>query len=218
MTADSSALTPSLPAKAVPPSRRASPVPFTFIAFAVSLSVCGIVVVACVTWGLARHSSALPGVIKGTLMGYEAMGVCALTAAGLIFRQVREQFQERRRQLAELKADTLPERARQAAQALQQAMRLAAELQAEMDTRTALLEQARQQMAETRQQTEDLQHLAEADPELLRVTDERWDRAIARRFSEFERGARQREWTIGTVVAVAVGIVAILLSHYLFGF
>jgi DNA-binding ferritin-like protein len=211
MTADSSALTPGLPAKTVPPSRKASPVPFAFIAFAVSLSVCGIVVVACVTWGLARHSSALPGVIRGTLVGCEVMGVCTLTASGLIFRQVCGQFQERRRQLTELKADTLPERARQAAQALQQAMRLAAELQAEMDTRTALLEQARQQ-------TEDLQRLAEADPRLLRVTDERWDRAVARRFSEFERGARQREWTIGTVVAVAAGIVAILLSHYLLGF
>lgn len=73
-------------------------------------------------------------------------------------------------------------------------------------------------MAETRQQTEDLQRLAAADPGLLRVADERLDRAVARRFIEFERGARQREWMIGTVVAVAAGIVAILLSHYLFAF
>jgi DNA-binding ferritin-like protein len=164
------------------------------------------------------HQSTATGVIKGTLTGYGFVGGLLLYAAVRILWQASEQLRERRRQLAQLRADTVPERARQAAEALQRAMTLFAELQAEMDTRAALLEQAKQQMAETRQQTEDLQRLAAADPELLRVADERWDRAVARRFSEFERGARQREWMIGTVVAVVVGIVAILLSHYLFGF
>jgi hypothetical protein len=218
MTADSSALTPPSPARTAPLSRKASPVPFTFISLGVILSVLGIVVLTCVTWAVARHAPAVPGVIKGVLAGYALSGACTLLAAATIIRQARTQLQERRRQLAELKAGTLPERARQATQALQRAMSLSAELQAEMDTRTALLEQARQQVAETRQQTEDLQHLAAADPELLRITNERWDRGAARRFSEFERGARQREWVIGTVVAVAAGIVAILVSRFLFGF
>jgi hypothetical protein len=45
-----------------------------------------------------------------------------------------------------------------------------------------------------------------------------FDDALKRRLEHLERSARGREWLIGTVVALLVGIGAILLARYALGF
>jgi hypothetical protein len=124
----------------------------------------------------------------------------------------------RRERLAKFRADGLPERAKHVAQVLQEATTLVEELQAELSARTTLLERAKQQLDETARRTADMQRLTEEDPEIIRIVNEGWDQVLERRIGKLERGAICREVLLGTVGAVAFGIIAILLSHYLFGF
>jgi hypothetical protein len=120
--------------------------------------------------------------------------------------------------LAALRADSLPERAKQAADVLREATTLVQELQDELTARTALLEDVQRRVAEGSRQADDLEKLSHVDNETARAFNNLLDEALKRRLEELERGARQREWFIGTVVAVPVSIIAILFSHFVLGF
>lgn len=138
------------------------------------------------------------------LLGGLASG---LRAVLLLWRSDQEQL-----------ADSLPERARYAAKVLREATTLVQELQTELTARTALLEDVRRRVAETSQQAEELEKLSHIDDETARAFNNLLDQALKHRLDDLERGARQREWIIGTVVAVAVGFIAILVAHFAVGF
>jgi hypothetical protein len=131
---------------------------------------------------------------------------------------VRGKLNARRERLAQLASPALPDRAKRAAEALEEATLLFDALRTELDTRAAMLDDAKKQLAETTRRTDDLQRLAREDPEIIRMVDTRWDEALDRRFRVLERGALLRELLLGTVGAVVFGLIAILLSHYFFGF
>jgi hypothetical protein len=130
----------------------------------------------------------------------------------------RSELQTRRQELARLRANSLPDRAKHAAQVLQEATTLVEELQAELTARTALLEDVRRQVAETTERAADMARLSAVDEETTRVLNKYFDEALKHRLGELEHSARGREWLIGTVVAVAIGILAILFSHFVLGF
>jgi hypothetical protein len=71
---------------------------------------------------------------------------------------------------------------------------------------------------EASRQAEDREKISHVDDETARAFNNLLDQALKRRLDDLERTARQREWLIGTVVAVAVGIVSILVSHFVLGF
>lgn len=131
---------------------------------------------------------------------------------------VRGRLNVRRERLAQLASPALPDRAKRAAEALSEATLLFDALRAELDTRASLVEDAKAQLAETTRRTGDLQRLAREDPEIIRMVDTRWDEALEKRFKIFGRGARHRDWLIGTVVALPIAVIAPLISHYFFGF
>ena len=107
---------------------------------------------------------------------------------------------------------------RHAARVLQEATSLVEELQVELIARTALLEDLRCQAAETAERVADMEQLAKVDAKTSRVLNRYLDEALERRLGILEQSARRREWLIGTIVAVAVGVIAILFGHFVFGF
>jgi hypothetical protein len=141
-----------------------------------------------------------------------AAGLACGLRASVIFRRMQQD------RLAALRAGSLPERAEHAAEVLQEATTLVQDLQAELAARTALLEEVKRRAAETSRRVEDLERLSHVDDETTRAFNNLLDEALKRRLEDLERGARQREWFIGTVVAVVVGVVAILVSHFVLGF
>lgn len=151
--------------------------------------------------------------IAGCAAGLVLLG--GATAAVRTFRYLGKIDRER---LAELRADSLPKRAKRAARALQEATKLVEELQAELTARTALLEDIKGQVANAAERATDMERLSEVDDQTTKILNKYFDEALKRRLEELEQGARKREWFIGTVIAVAVGVTAILFSHFVLGF
>jgi hypothetical protein len=139
-------------------------------------------------------------------------------ATGFFVRYMWRTAKRRRERLAQLRADALPERAKHAAQVLQEATGLVTELQAELAARTVLLEDVQRQVAEANRRVGDMEKLSRVDSETTTVLNKYFDEALTSRLETLERSARRREWLLGTVGALLFGITAILLSHYLFGF
>jgi hypothetical protein len=138
---------------------------------------------------------------------------------GIIIRgATRRNARLRRERLAQLRADSLPERASRAAQVLQEAITLVTELQDELNARTALLDDVKRQVAETTERAADIEKLSHVDEETTLILNKYFDEALKGRLETLERSARGREWLIGTVVALIVGVGAILVSHYGLGF
>jgi hypothetical protein len=127
-------------------------------------------------------------------------------------------IRHRQARLAQIRADTLPERTKVAARKLREATTVVEELQSELDARIALLEGIRFQVAEATERAADMEKLSYIDDETTRALNKYFDVALKDRLEALEQGARRREWLIGTVVAVAAGIITILVSHFLFGF
>ena len=153
-------------------------------------------------------------IVCSMLLGaIHVLGFAAVSAVG-----TREHTRRRRAWLAHLRADSLSERATHAARVLQEATSLVEELQVELIARTALLEDLRCQAAETAERVADMEQLAKVDAKTSRVLNRYLDEALERRLGILEQSARRREWLIGTIVAVAVGVIAILFGHFVFGF
>lgn len=144
-----------------------------------------------------------------------ALAVLVL-AAGLAsgsrtFLLLRRKEQER---LAALRAGSLPERAEHAAEVLQEATTLVQELQDELTARTELLEDVRRRVEEASRQAEDLEKVAQFDDETVRAVDNLVDQVIKRRLGDVKREGR----IIGTVGAFVVGIIVIVVAHFVLGF
>lgn len=142
--------------------------------------------------------------------------VAAALAFGLRAWVLLRRVQQER--LDALRADSLPERAKHATEVLREAATLVKELQDELTARTGLLEEIQRQVEEGRLKVDDLEKLSQVDDPTARAIRNVVDETFKRRLDELERTARQREWIIGTVVAVMVGMSAILISHFLIGF
>lgn len=124
----------------------------------------------------------------------------------------------RRAALAELRSSTFPHRVNVASTALREATLLVEELRAELEARMALLQDVRRQVEDTEQRARDVERLSHVDESTSQALNRYFDEALARRLGDLERESRRRDYLLGTFGALAFGIAAILLSHYLFGF
>ncbi len=113
---------------------------------------------------------------------------------------------------------TLEERAQEVSEALSNAAELLDELQAEVRLRSVIIKQLGEQTAEAERRSEDAVRRAALDEEEAKAVDAYLDRTLQTRLRELEKKAKRREIVLGTVVALAVGVGSILISHYLFGF
>ena len=157
--------------------------------------------------------------LQGTWSTILFAACCYIAIFSSIVRRIaKRNARSRNAHLAELNADTLPERANRAARTLQDAITLVAELQDELTARAALLEDVKRQVAETTERAADMEKLSHVDEETSRILNKYFDEALKNRLDGLERGARSREWVIGTVVALLVGVGVILISHYTLGF
>ena len=125
---------------------------------------------------------------------------------------------ERRELIKDLRSSSLTFRSAQASKALEEAARLVDELQKELSARAAILAEIKAEAEAANREADDARKLADLNAETVSAVNAYWDRMLEDKLGAFERSARQREWTVGTVVALVVGIVAILLAHYLFHF
>ncbi|MBS2548796.1 hypothetical protein KGQ19_18175 [Catenulispora sp. NL8] len=127
-------------------------------------------------------------------------------------------FANRLRELTKPPKDPLAERAKAVTAALTLSAELLEDLQAEVKAKIALIDglEARTLVAEGR--ASDAEIRAALNEEQAKAVDSYLDRAVKHRIGELERSARRREWGLATVVALAVGVASILLSHYLFSF
>jgi transcriptional regulator GlxA family with amidase domain len=130
----------------------------------------------------------------------------------------RREIERREQLIAELRAPFLPARVERVTEALREATTLVEQLKRELDARTALLAEIKDQVAATTERATDLEKLAEVDDDTTRALNRYFDGALKHRLGELEQSARRREWLLGTIGAISFGIIAILLSHYIFGF
>lgn len=163
----------------------------------------------------------IPSATKELVPGAWVFAVGTFGSLGIFWLSVhdfRKAIRARRASLAQLRATGLPERAKHAAQVLQEATTLVEELQAELTARTALLEDIQRQVAQGTERAADMAKLSAVDEETTRVLNKYFDEALKHRLADLEHSARGREWLIGTVVAVAVSVIAILFAHFVLGF
>lgn len=112
----------------------------------------------------------------------------------------------------------LAERAQGVTDALTKAGELLEELQTEVKARSAIIDGLASQTKEAEQRAEDAVRRAALNEEQAKAVDAYLDRALKNRLTELDRTASRREWVIGTVVCLIVGIASILIAHFLFGF
>jgi hypothetical protein len=162
-----------------------------------------------------------PGLTSWKIPGFVIMllvvGICVSATIVKAMDMVQKEWY-RRSGLAWLRTETLPQRTEHAAEMIHEATRLVEELQTELADRTALLEHVRHQAAETTQRITDMEELSQLSEQTKRTLNKYFDELLKKRLETLEYGARRRDWLLGTVGALAFGIIAILLSHYLFGF
>lgn len=96
--------------------------------------------------------------------------------------------------------------------------RLLAELQAEVKARSTILEHLTARIEEAEQRAEDAGRRAALNEEQAQAVDTYLNRTLENRLTRLERSARRREWLIGTVIALIVGIAAILVTRFAYGF
>ena len=74
------------------------------------------------------------------------------------------------------------------------------------------------EVAAAQTQAEHAAQLARMNEEQAAAVNAFLDRLLETRLGALERQARRREWILATVVALIIGVSAILVSHYLVGF
>jgi hypothetical protein len=142
-----------------------------------------------------------------------------LGVAGTFFYLNLADSRNRRREaLAQLHSSMLSTRAIQASIALQEATQLVEELRAELEARTTLLDDVKRQVADASQRAQEIEKLTQVDEETTQILNRYFDEALSKRLSNLEQGSRRREWLLGTFGALASGVIAILVAHYMFGF
>jgi hypothetical protein len=153
-----------------------------------------------------------------TVVAFVLAATCLGLGGGIFYSSWTDRRKRRREVLAELRSSLLSGRAAQASIALQEATQLYEELRVELEARTALLEDVKRQVADTSRRAQEIEKLTRVDEETTQILNRYFDEALSRRLRDFERDSRRREWLLGTLGALACGVIAILAAHYLFGY
>lgn len=112
----------------------------------------------------------------------------------------------------------LAERAQEVSDALIKVGALIAELQAEVAARTALIESLATKAQDAEHRADEALRRADLSEEEAKAVDAYLSKALTVQLSEVERKSRRREWGLATLGALIIGVIAILISHFLFGF
>ena len=153
-----------------------------------------------------------------TVVAFVLAAPCLVLGGRIFYSTWTDRRKRRQKALAELRSSFLSGRAAQASIALQEAVQLYEELRVELEARTALLEDVKRQVADTSRRAQEIEQLTRVDEETTRILNRYFDEALSRRLRDLEHGSRRREWLLGTFGALACGIIAILVAHYLFGY
>jgi hypothetical protein len=191
------------------------------VTFGVALASFGLLVLVA-TLVVAATNSFVPHTTHALKVGTVAFGL-TIGALGIgvsswILTNMRRAIRYERQTAKALQASSLPDRARRAGLALQEATTLVEELKKELDARTAILDSIKLQAAETSRRIEDMEKLAKVDSDTARILNNYFDEALTSRLTSLESRSQRRELLLGTIGAIIFGIVAIFLSHYIFGF
>lgn len=108
-------------------------------------------------------------------------------------------------------------RAQEVTDALTRVGELLDELQAEVQARMTLIESLAGKAQDAEQRATDALRRANLSEEDAKAVDAYLNRALTVQLSEVEGKARRREWGLGTIGGLVVGIAAILIGHFLFG-
>jgi hypothetical protein len=112
----------------------------------------------------------------------------------------------------------LEQRAALVADTVTYAVRLLDSLQKEIAARSAIVQALAGEAEAAQTQAEHAAQLARLNDEQAAAVNAFLDRLLEARLGAMERHARRREWALATVVALIIGVAAILVSHYLIGF
>jgi hypothetical protein len=112
----------------------------------------------------------------------------------------------------------LEQRAALVADTAAYAVRLLDSLQKEIAARSAVVEALAGEADAAQQRAQHAAQLARLNEEQAAAVNAFLDRLLEARIGALERQARRREWMLATVVALIIGVAAILVSHYLIGF
>lgn len=112
----------------------------------------------------------------------------------------------------------LAERAQEVSDALLRVGALIAELQAEVEARMILIDSLAARAKDAEYRADEALHRANLSEEEAKAVDAYLNRALTVQLGEVERKSRRREWGLATLGALIIGVIAILISHFLFGF
>jgi predicted nucleic acid-binding Zn-ribbon protein len=114
--------------------------------------------------------------------------------------------------------EPLAARAQEVSDALVRAGALFAELQTEIDARTALIDSLASKAQDAEGRAEDAIRRADLSEEQAKAVDAYLERALKSELAKVERSSRLREWGLAVVGGLVIGIASILISHFLFGY
>lgn len=123
-----------------------------------------------------------------------------------------------RRALRATRRSPLEQRAALVAETVTYAGRLLDSLQREIAARSAIVQALADEVEASKTEAEHAAQLAQLNDQQARAVNAYLDRLLAARLDTMERHARRREWTLATIVALAVGVASILAAHFLVGF
>jgi hypothetical protein len=161
------------------------------------------------TWGVSgfgKDDTGLAAIAEENIRSWQEATQKAPDDSGLI-RGLRAAWRAPLEQRAALVADTAS-----------YAVRLLDSLQKEIAARSAIVQALAGEVAAAQTQAEHAAQLARMNEEQAAAVNAFLDRLLETRLGALERQARRREWILATVVALIIGVSAILVSHYLVGF
>jgi biopolymer transport protein ExbB/TolQ len=117
---------------------------------------------------------------------------------------------------------SLVKRTRDLVDQIHQAMAILNKLQDQKQISSGELKHLQEQIKVAEERAEEAAQRAELNERQAQAVDAKIERSIGKAVTNLERSARKREWGIGTIVALAIGLVvgvgSILLAHVIFGF
>ena len=109
-------------------------------------------------------------------------------------------------------------RAQEVSDALTKARTLFADLETEVEARTALVEALTTKAQDAERRADDALRRADLSEEQAKAVDAYLGRAVKVQLDTVERKARRREWGLATLVGLIVGVASILIAHFLLDF
>jgi DNA repair exonuclease SbcCD ATPase subunit len=114
--------------------------------------------------------------------------------------------------------EPLAARAQEVSDTLTKAAAMFAELQAEIDARTALIDSLAAKARDAESRAEEAIRRADLSEEQAKAVDAYLERALKAELAKVERKSRRREWGLAIIGGLVIGIISILIAHFLFGF